>query len=115
MDRQLLGQGDVENIDSEDYLMDTTLGYFSTAGCKTVDIHTEPLFSSMKKIMVQDLALGLVELHEVCMCPLFKPVQFPLDATTALLSVTHTTWLGVISALDPIVCDKVAKQHQSQY
>jgi len=28
---------------------------------------------------VQDLALGLVELHEVHMNPLLKPIKIPLD------------------------------------
>ncbi|KAK4825626.1 hypothetical protein QYF61_001306 [Mycteria americana] len=33
---------------------------------------------------VQDLALGLVELHEVHMGPLFKPVKVPLDGNPSL-------------------------------
>ncbi|KAK4824261.1 hypothetical protein QYF61_012527 [Mycteria americana] len=48
---------------------------------------------------VQDLALGLVELHEVCMGPLLKPVKVPLDGTPSLQHVDCTTQLGVISKL----------------
>ena len=55
---------------------------------------------------VQDLALGLAELHEVHMGPLLKLVQVPLDGIPSLRCVNHTTQLGVIckfaeGALDP--------------
>ncbi|KAK4818497.1 hypothetical protein QYF61_014227 [Mycteria americana] len=57
---------------------------------------------------VQDLALGLVELHEVHMGPPLKPVKVPLDGIPSLQAVYCTTQLGVISklaegALDPTV------------
>ncbi|RMC04821.1 hypothetical protein DUI87_17994 [Hirundo rustica rustica] len=51
-------------------------------------------------IQGQDLALGLAELHEVCVRSPFKPVQSPLDGIPSLQSVTHTTQPGVISKLD---------------
>ena len=44
---------------------------------------------------VQDLALGLVELHEVCMRPPLKPVKVPLDGIPSLQRVDCTTQLGV--------------------
>jgi len=46
---------------------------------------------------VQDLALGLVELHEVHTGPPLKPVRVPLDGMPSLQRVDHTTHLGVIS------------------
>ncbi|NXH55711.1 TNPO1 protein, partial [Rhabdornis inornatus] len=46
---------------------------------------------------VQDLALGLVELHEVHTDPPLKPVQVPLDAIPSLQCVDRTTQLGVVS------------------
>ncbi|KAK4827673.1 hypothetical protein QYF61_020484 [Mycteria americana] len=57
---------------------------------------------------VQDLALGLVEPHEVRMGPPLKPVKVPLDGIPSLQCVDHTTQLGVVSkvaegALDPTV------------
>ncbi|PKU43757.1 hypothetical protein llap_5947 [Limosa lapponica baueri] len=71
---------------------------------------------------VQDLALGLVELHEVCMGPPLKPVQVPLDGTPSLQCVSRTTQFGVISKLAEgalyltlHVSDKGVKQHWSQY
>ena len=71
---------------------------------------------------VQDLALGIVELHEVGMGSLLKPVQVPLDGIPYPMCVISTTQLGVVcklaeSALDPTVCVayKDVKQHWSQY
>ncbi|GAB0180776.1 cAMP-dependent protein kinase inhibitor alpha [Grus japonensis] len=71
---------------------------------------------------VQDLALGLVELHEVHMGPPLKPVQVPLDGIPSLRCVNCTTQLGVICklaecALDPTVyvIDEDIKQYWSQY
>ncbi|KAK4831400.1 hypothetical protein QYF61_017531 [Mycteria americana] len=57
---------------------------------------------------VQDLALGLVEAHEVHMGPLLKLVQVPVDGIPSLRCVNSTTQLGVIcklaeGALDPTV------------
>ncbi|PKU44988.1 hypothetical protein llap_4717 [Limosa lapponica baueri] len=48
---------------------------------------------------VQDLALGLAELHEVRTGPPLKPVQVPLDGIPSLQRVVHTTQLGVIGTL----------------
>ncbi|KAK4820500.1 hypothetical protein QYF61_000079, partial [Mycteria americana] len=57
---------------------------------------------------VQDLALGLVEPHEVHMGPLLKLVQVPLNGISSLRCVNRTTQLGVTcklaeGALDPTV------------
>ncbi|KAK4819146.1 hypothetical protein QYF61_025826 [Mycteria americana] len=48
---------------------------------------------------VQDLALGLVELHEVRTGPPLKPVKVPLDGIPSLQHVNCTTQLGVIGKL----------------
>ena len=48
---------------------------------------------------MQDLALGLVELQEVCAGPPLQPVQVPLDGIPSLQRVDRTTQLGVISKL----------------
>ncbi|KAK4828346.1 hypothetical protein QYF61_026007 [Mycteria americana] len=48
---------------------------------------------------VQDLALGLTELHEVHMGPLLKPVKVPLDGIPSLKHINCTTQLGVICKL----------------
>ncbi|KAK4816418.1 hypothetical protein QYF61_016854 [Mycteria americana] len=57
---------------------------------------------------VQDLALGLVEPHEVRTGPLLELVQVPLDGIPSLRRVNCTTQLGVVckfaeGALDPTV------------
>ena len=44
---------------------------------------------------MQDLALGLVELHEVCTGPLLKPVKVPLDGTSLPSSVLTCSSLQV--------------------
>jgi len=44
---------------------------------------------------VQDLSLGLVDLHGVHTGPPLQPVQVPLDGVPSLWRVTHTTQLGV--------------------
>ncbi|GAB0184583.1 cAMP-dependent protein kinase inhibitor alpha [Grus japonensis] len=71
---------------------------------------------------VQDLALGLVELHVVRMDPPLQPVKVPLDGIPSLQCVNHTTLLGVVGklaegALDPTVhiTDKDVKQCWSHY
>jgi len=56
---------------------------------------------------VQDLALGLVELHEVGMGLPLKPAYVPLDSIPSLQCVNCTTQLDVIcklaeGALDPL-------------
>ncbi|KAK4815471.1 hypothetical protein QYF61_002930 [Mycteria americana] len=48
---------------------------------------------------VQDVALGLVELHEVCTGPLLKPVKVPLDGIPSLKRINGTMQLGVICRL----------------
>lgn len=55
---------------------------------------------------MQDLALGLVELHEVGMGPPLQHAQVPLDGISSLYHVSCDTQLGVIckladSALNP--------------
>ncbi|KAK4817066.1 hypothetical protein QYF61_027095 [Mycteria americana] len=71
---------------------------------------------------VQDLALGLVEPHEVHMGQVLELVQVPLDGIPSLRRVNCTTQLGVIykfaeGALDPTVyvIDEDIKQYWSQY
>ncbi|PKU30953.1 rna-directed dna polymerase from mobile element jockey-like [Limosa lapponica baueri] len=71
---------------------------------------------------VQDLALGLVELHEVCTSPPLEPVQVPLDGIPSLQCVNRTTQIGVFDklaegALYPTVhvSNKDVEQHWSQY
>ena len=44
---------------------------------------------------VQDLTLGLVELHEVRMGPFLKPVKVPLDGIPSLRHVNSSTQPGV--------------------
>ena len=48
---------------------------------------------------VQDLALGLVEFHEVCMDLPLEPAKVPLDGIPSLQRVDCTTQLGVVSKL----------------
>ncbi|KAK4811014.1 hypothetical protein QYF61_015718 [Mycteria americana] len=84
---------------------------------------TQPVFVlEIAPTHVQDLALGLVELHEVPMGPPLKPVKVPLDGIPSLRCTNRTTQLGVIcrlaeGALNPTVhvADKDVKQHRSQY
>jgi len=52
---------------------------------------------------VQDLALGLVELHGVHMGPPLQPVQVPLDGIPSLQRVDCTTQLGVIGKVASFV------------
>ncbi|KAK4808270.1 hypothetical protein QYF61_020751 [Mycteria americana] len=70
---------------------------------------------------MQDLALGLVDPHEVHMGPLLQLAQVPLDGIPSLRYVNRTTQLGVVSklaegALDPTVhvVDEDTKQYWSQ-
>ena len=48
---------------------------------------------------VQDLALGLVELHAVHAGPPLQPVQVPLNGIPSLQRVNHTTQLVVLGKL----------------
>ncbi|KAK4821092.1 hypothetical protein QYF61_013420 [Mycteria americana] len=61
---------------------------------------TQPVFVlGIAPTHVQDLALGLVELHEVCTGPPLKPVKVSLDGILSLQCVNHSTQLGIISKL----------------
>ena len=58
---------------------------------------------------MQDLALGLVELHEVGISPPLKPVQVSLNHNPFLWCINGTTQLGVVcklveGALNPNHC-----------
>ena len=71
---------------------------------------------------VQDLALGLVELHEVPMGPHIKPVKVLLDGMSSPQHVDRNTQLGVIcklaeGALSHTVCvvDEDIEQYWSPY
>ena len=66
------------------------------------------LIAGVAPTQVQDLALGLVEPHELRMGPLPELVRVPLDGIPSLRRVNRTTQLGVIGklaegALDPTV------------
>ena len=83
---------------------------------------TQPAFvPGVALTHVQDLALGLVELHDVRTGPLLKPVKVPMDDIPSLQHVSCTTQIGVIGkhaegALNPTVhvTDKDVRQHRSQ-
>ena len=61
---------------------------------------TQPVFVfGIAPTHVQDLALSLVELHEVLVDPPLKPVKVPLDGIPSLHRVNCTTQLGVIGKL----------------
>ncbi|PKU40070.1 hypothetical protein llap_9625 [Limosa lapponica baueri] len=70
---------------------------------------------------VQDLAVGLVELHKVHTGPPHKPVKVSLDGTPSLQRVHHTTELDVGNFLEgsfnpPVrVTNKDVKEGKSQY
>ena len=60
---------------------------------------------------VQDLALDLVELHEVHTGPPLQPVEVALDGVLSLQRVNCTIQLGVVGklaegALSPTVCHR---------
>jgi len=62
---------------------------------------TQPVFVfGIALTQVQNPALGLVELHEVCTGPPIKPVGVPLDDVPSLQRVDRTTQLGVVGKLD---------------
>ena len=54
---------------------------------------------------VQDLALGLVEPHEVHVGPLLEFVQVPLDGIPSLRRVNRATQLGVLM---PSCCSELS-------
>jgi len=80
------------------------------------------LIAEVALTQVQDLALGLVEPHEVHTGPLLELVQVPLDGILSFWCVNCTTQFGVVcklaeGALDLAVylTDENTKQHRSQY
>ena len=80
------------------------------------------LIPGVAPTQVQDLALGLVEPHEVHTGSLLELVQVPLDGIPSLRRVNRTTQLGVLckfaeGALDATVyvIDEDTKQYWSQY
>ncbi|KAK4819077.1 hypothetical protein QYF61_025310 [Mycteria americana] len=80
------------------------------------------LLATLLLMQPRDLALGLVELHEVQTGPPLKSVKVPPDGIPSLQCVDCTTQLGVISklaegALNPTVhvTNKDVKQCRSQY
>ncbi|KAK4823100.1 hypothetical protein QYF61_025838 [Mycteria americana] len=80
------------------------------------------LIPGVAPTQVQDLALALVEPHEIHMGPLLELVQVPLNGIPFLRHVNHTTQLGVIcklaeGTLNPTVhvIDEDIKQYWSQY
>ncbi|KAK4831319.1 hypothetical protein QYF61_016808 [Mycteria americana] len=69
-------------------------------GAPELDAVLEPVFVlGIALTHVQVLALGLVELPEVCTGPPLKPVKVPLDGIPSLQCVDCTTQLGVIGKL----------------
>ncbi|KAK4824302.1 hypothetical protein QYF61_013047, partial [Mycteria americana] len=89
-----------------------------------LSIHSFPslLTLGIALTQVQDLALGLVELHGVRMGPLLKPVKVPLDGIPSLKRINCTTQLGLIcklaeGALNPTVyvINKDIEQYWVQY
>ena len=54
----------------------------------------QPIFGlGIAPNQMQDLALGFVELHEVCTGPPLEPVKVPLDGIASLQCVNHTIHL----------------------
>jgi len=62
-------------------------------------IHQPVLIAWLASTQMQDLALGLVEPHEVHTGPLFELVQVPVDGILSFWCVICTTQLGVICKL----------------
>lgn len=92
---------------------------------RSVLIHFIPqlvLVVEVASIQVEELALEFIELHEVLLSPLLKPVWVPLDGIPSLVCVDSTPQLSVISklsedAFDPTVnvIDEDSKDYQSQH
>ncbi|KAK4825848.1 hypothetical protein QYF61_003099 [Mycteria americana] len=91
--------------------LDTVLQYPQALLCRAAlnpFIPQPVLIPGVAPTQVQDLALGLVEPHEVHMGPLLQLVQVPLDGIPSLRHVNRTTQLGGVcklaeGALDPTV------------
>jgi len=61
---------------------------------------TQPeLMVEIALAQMQDLALDLVELHEICMGLPLKPVKVPLDCIHSFLCINCATQLGVLGKL----------------
>ena len=96
-----------------------TRKYFSS-GLSLNSFSAQPVFVlGITPTHVQDLALDLVELHEVCTGPCLQLFQFLLDGIVSFQRVDCTTQLGVIGklaegALNPTVhvTDKDIRQYQ---
>jgi len=86
-------------------------------------LSAQPVFVfGIAPTQVQDLALALVELHEVHTGAPLQPVKVPLNGIPSLQCVNHTTQLGAVGkiaedALSPTVhvADKDIKQHRPQH
>ncbi|KAK4816309.1 hypothetical protein QYF61_014607 [Mycteria americana] len=79
---------------------------------RLLSIPSSPSLLGVAPTQVQDLALGLVEPHEVHMGPVLKLVQISLEGILSLRRVNCTIQLGVIcklaeGALDPTVSVKM--------
>ena len=94
-----------------------TLKSFSSGLHSTHPFSNQPVFvPGIVSTHMQDLVLGLVELHKVCTDPPLKPVKVPLDGITSLQDIDHTTWLGVVGKFAEGVSsstDKDIEQHWS--
>jgi len=78
------------NQDSQVLLLRAVLNPFSS----------QPVFVLEISPQVQDLALGFVELHEVCRGQTLKLFKVSLDGIPSLQRVDCTTQLGVAGKLD---------------
>ena len=76
------------------------------------------LILGVAQTQVQDLALCLVELHEVCTGSPLKPAKVPLDGIPSLQHVDRTTQLGVgklaEGAVNPMSLPKEQRASQSE-
>lgn len=67
---------------------------------------------------MQDIMLGLIEFHEVCMSPLLKYVKVPWGGIPSLQQTSCNTQLGVICRLAEDVLNPTGedmKYYWSQY
>jgi len=67
------------------------------------------LIPGVAPTQMQDLALGLVEPHDVHTGPLTELVQVPLDGIPSFRCVSCTTQLGLICKLDEGALDLASK------
>jgi len=104
-------QGHVELLTNQhpQVLHSSTLNPFSTQPVLLLEIALTHM---------QDLALGVVELHEVDTGLFLQPAKVPLDSIPSLNHINYTTQLGVIcrlaaGALNPTVY--VVDENTKQY